>query len=155
MRNRRSRRDANGVTGYLTETDHPVVRSTARTRDLVVERNTPADAARAAAVQSRRRLINAKRIRRPRSTSAGGTVRVVPRLGHTESDISLELDDPSIVFTGDLLWNAMFPNFVDAMPMKLNASVHALRRTRPRPVYVPGHGAIAPRHPTSIGMSRC
>jgi glyoxylase-like metal-dependent hydrolase (beta-lactamase superfamily II) len=69
-------------------------------------------------------------------------VRVIPRLGHTESDISLELDDPSIVFCGDLLWNAMFPNFVDAMPMKLNTSVHALRRAR-ETVYVPGHGAIA------------
>ena len=30
---------ANGVAGYLTEADHPVVRSTARTRDLVIERN--------------------------------------------------------------------------------------------------------------------
>src|SRR6201999_2914136 len=31
---------ANGVAGYLTATDHPVIRSTARTRDLVIERNT-------------------------------------------------------------------------------------------------------------------
>jgi glyoxylase-like metal-dependent hydrolase (beta-lactamase superfamily II) len=130
---------ANGVAGYLTPTDHPVVRSTARTRDLVIERNTPADASRTAAVQSAT-LINAT------DTSTldlgGRTVRVVPRLGHTESDISLELDDPSLVFCGDLLWNAMFPNFVDALPTKLNASVHALRRTRDT-VYVPGHGAIA------------
>ena len=69
-------------------------------------------------------------------------MRVVPRSGHTESDVSLELDDPSIVFCGDLLWNAMFPNFVDAMPSKLNASVHALRRER-ETLYVPGHGALA------------
>jgi glyoxylase-like metal-dependent hydrolase (beta-lactamase superfamily II) len=130
---------ANGVAGYLTPTDRPIVRSTERTRDLVIERNTPADPARAAAVQGAV-LIN------PTDSSTldlgGRTVRVVPRLGHTDSDISLELDDPSLVFCGDLLWNAMFPNFVDARPMKLNASVHALRRAR-ETVYVPGHGAIA------------
>src|SRR5215471_9209683 len=42
---------ANGVAGYLTETDHPVVRSTKRTRDLVIERNKPDDASRIAAVR--------------------------------------------------------------------------------------------------------
>jgi glyoxylase-like metal-dependent hydrolase (beta-lactamase superfamily II) len=130
---------ANGIAGYLNDADHPSIRSTARTRDLVVERNTPADAARNAAVQSAT-LINGTDTS---SLDLGGrTVRVVPRAGHTESDISLELEDPSIVFCGDLLWNAMFPNFVDAIPTKLNASVHALRRARDT-VYVPGHGALA------------
>ena len=130
---------ANGVAGYLMDDEHPSIRSTERTRDLVVQRNTPADAARAAAVQSAV-LINAQQ----ESTFdlGGRTVRVVPRSGHTESDISLELDDPSIVFCGDLLWNAMFPNFVDALPTKLNASAHALRRSR-ETIYVPGHGALA------------
>jgi glyoxylase-like metal-dependent hydrolase (beta-lactamase superfamily II) len=135
---------ANGIAGYLNDAEHPVVRSTARTRDLVVERNTPADAARNAAVESAT-LINAS------DTSTldlgGRTVRVIPRAGHTESDISLELDDPSIVFCGDLFWNAMFPNFVDAIPTKLNASVHALRRDRDT-VYIPGHGALA--HPADL-----
>jgi glyoxylase-like metal-dependent hydrolase (beta-lactamase superfamily II) len=130
---------ANGIAGYLTTSDHPNVRSTQRTRDLVIERNTPADAARNAAVQSAT-LINAS------DTSTldlgGRIVHIVPRLGHTESDISLELDDPSIVFTGDLLWNAMFPNFVDAIPTKLSASARALRRER-ETRYVPGHGALA------------
>jgi glyoxylase-like metal-dependent hydrolase (beta-lactamase superfamily II) len=71
----------------------------------------------------------------------GRSVRVVPRLGHTESDVSLELDDPSVVFCGDLFWNAMFPNFVDAIPTKLSASVRALRRAGDT-IYVPGHGAV-------------
>ncbi|HEY4304531.1 MAG TPA: MBL fold metallo-hydrolase [Gemmatimonadaceae bacterium] len=130
---------ANGVAGYLTPTDHPTVRSTARTRDLVIERNTPADAARAAAVEAAVLIDGAN----ASTLDLGGrTVHVVPRIGHTESDISLELDDPSIVFCGDLLWNAMFPNFVDAIPTKLSTSVHALRRSR-ETTYVPGHGAIA------------
>lgn len=129
---------ANGVAGYLTETDHPVLRATARTRDLVIERNKPEDASRSAAVRDSV-LITATE---PTTFDLGGrVVHVVPRLGHTESDISLELDDPSIVFAGDLFWNAMFPNFVDAIPTKLAASVRALRRTRDT-LYVPGHGPL-------------
>src|SRR5260221_11388386 len=72
----------------------------------------------------------------------GRVVRVIPRAGHTASDCSLELDDPSIVFCGDLLWNGMFPNYVDATPSELARSVKALRRLRAT-TYVPGHGAIA------------
>jgi len=129
---------ANGVAGYLTEGDHPIVRATARTRDLVIERNNPEDASRAAAVRDSV-LITAT----DNSTLdlGGRVVRVVPRLGHTDSDVSLELDEPSIVFAGDLFWNAMFPNFVDAIPTKLAASVRAVRRSRDT-LYVPGHGPL-------------
>src|SRR6185312_5678804 len=103
---------ANGVAGYFGGSEHPVLRSTARTRDLVIERNTqPADPNRVAAMHDATLLS-------PSDNTAldlgGRSVRLVPRLGHTESDVSLELDDPSIVFCGDLFWNAMFPNFVDA-----------------------------------------
>jgi len=131
---------ANGVAGYLTEGDHPVVRATARTRDLVIERNKPEDASRTAAIRDSVLITAAE----PTALDLGGrTVRVVPRLGHTDSDISLELDEPSIVFAGDLFWNAMFPNFVDAIPTKLAASVRALRQRRsPDTLYVPGHGPL-------------
>src|SRR6185369_9611070 len=71
----------------------------------------------------------------------GRVVRVIPRNGHTDSDVSLELEDPSIVFGGDLFWNGMFPNFVDAVPTKLNASVRAMRRAK-ETIYIPGHGAV-------------
>jgi len=129
---------ANGVAGYLAGTDHPELRATKRTRDLVVERNQPADPARVAALDQTV-FIGAEQ----QSTLdlGGRVVRVVPRRGHTESDVSIELDDPSIVFCGDLFWNAMFPNYVDAIPTQLAQSVRALRRTR-ETVYVPGHGAL-------------
>jgi glyoxylase-like metal-dependent hydrolase (beta-lactamase superfamily II) len=82
----------------------------------------------------------------PSTIDLGGrVVRVIPRNGHTDSDVSLELDDPSIVFCGDLFWNAMFPNFVDATPTKLMTSVRAMRRTADT-LYVPGHGPLG--HPT-------
>ena len=65
---------------------------------------------------------------------------VVPRRGHTESDVSLELDDPSIVFCGDLFWNAMFPNYVDALPTQLAS--RSAPCAAPDTIYVPGHGAL-------------
>jgi glyoxylase-like metal-dependent hydrolase (beta-lactamase superfamily II) len=129
---------ANGVAGYLTPDHHPIVRATETTRGLVLEKNLPADAARTDALKDVTFLSGSEAT----TVDLGGrTVRVVPRLGHTLSDVSLELDDPSIVFCGDLFWNAMFPNFVDAIPTKLATSVRALRR-QTGTIYVPGHGAI-------------
>jgi glyoxylase-like metal-dependent hydrolase (beta-lactamase superfamily II) len=56
--------------------------------------------------------------------------------------VSLELSDPSVVFCGDLVWNRMFPNYVDAIPSRLSANVRLLRTLRAT-TYVPGHGPIA------------
>ena len=132
---------ANGLMGYLSQSDSPSVRATSRTRDLVVERNKPAEAMRTAIMKA-----VAIPMDKPSTIDLGGRmVKVIPRLGHTDSDVSLELDDPSIVFCGDLFWNGMFPNFVDAMPTKLITSVKALRRTADT-LYVPGHGSLG--HPT-------
>jgi glyoxylase-like metal-dependent hydrolase (beta-lactamase superfamily II) len=129
---------ANGIAGYFGDGAHPALRATQRTRELVVERNQPADASRVAAL-GEAVLISPDG---PSTIDLGGrVVHVVPRRGHTESDVSLELDDPSIVFCGDLFWNAMFPNYVDALPTQLAQSVRALRRTNDT-VYVPGHGAL-------------
>jgi glyoxylase-like metal-dependent hydrolase (beta-lactamase superfamily II) len=129
---------ANGVAGYLTPDQHPVVRATETTRGLVLEKNTPADAARTDALKD---VTFFSGTDATTFDLGGRSVRIVPRLGHTLSDVSLELDDPSIVFCGDLFWNAMFPNFVDAIPTKLATSVRALRR-QTGTIYVPGHGSI-------------
>ena len=133
---------ANGVAGYLSPdgaNGKPAVRTTERTRDLVLQRNQPADDARTAALQQTVLVPGSGE-----STIDLGNrrVRIVPRSGHTDSDLSLEVDDPSVVFCGDLVWNNMFPNYVDAIPSKLSASVNALRRDK-KSVYVPGHGALA------------
>ncbi len=132
---------ANGLSGYVSESEHPTVHATARTRELVVERNKPAGVQ--LTTVSKAVSINATA---PSTIDLGNrVVRIVPRSGHTESDVSIELDDPSIVFCGDLFWNGMFPNYVDAMPSKLMSSVRALRRTGDT-LYVPGHGVLG--HPT-------
>lgn len=129
---------ANGVAGYMTAADRPSVRATTTTSALVLEKNG-ADPARADALKD----VTAIAMNAPSSLDLGGvTVRFMPRLGHTASDVSVELESPSIIFCGDLLWNAMIPNYVDAVPSKLSQSVRALRRQKPT-LYVPGHGALA------------
>jgi len=120
-----------------------VLQATPATIELVraddVRRQRSVDPERSAA------LAGAARLSPERTTEldlGGRTLRVVPRTGHTASDVSIELDDPSVVVTGDLLWNGMFPNYVDALPSALARSVRALVRER-ETVYVPGHGALA------------
>jgi glyoxylase-like metal-dependent hydrolase (beta-lactamase superfamily II) len=129
---------SNGVAGYAAEGAHPTLRATERTLSLARERNVPADAARTAALAEAMVVSAAE----PSRVDLGGrVVRFVPRDGHTPSDATLEIEDPSAMFAGDLVWNAMFPNYVDATPSRLAASVRALRRSRDT-VYVPGHGPL-------------
>jgi glyoxylase-like metal-dependent hydrolase (beta-lactamase superfamily II) len=130
---------ANGVAGYERPDAKPVVRSTEVTRRLVLEKNLPADASRTDALKD----VVYFKAGEPTVLELGGvTVRVVPRSGHTSSDVSLELDDRNVLFCGDLFWNGMFPNYVDAIPSQLSKSARALRR--PRSItYIPGHGALA------------
>jgi glyoxylase-like metal-dependent hydrolase (beta-lactamase superfamily II) len=80
---------------------------------------------------------------RPGEIDLGGrSVLIVPRDGHTDSDVSVEISDPSVVFCGDLVWNEMFPNYVDATPSRLSANVRLLRALGAT-TYVPGHGPLA------------
>jgi glyoxylase-like metal-dependent hydrolase (beta-lactamase superfamily II) len=74
----------------------------------------------------------------------GRILRRVPRAGHTASDVTLEMDDPTVAFCGDLVWNHMFPNYVDARPSALSAAVAALPDP-PGATWVPGHGPVADR----------
>jgi len=72
----------------------------------------------------------------------GRVIRLVPRKGHTPSDVSVELVDPKVTWCGDLFWNGMFPNYVDAIPSVLEANCRALL-SGSGVTYVPGHGAVA------------
>jgi len=69
-------------------------------------------------------------------------VGLVPRRGHTPSDVTLELPDEGITWCGDLVWNGMFPNYMDAVPSQLSRSVRAIQADD-RTLYVPGHGPLA------------
>ena len=71
----------------------------------------------------------------------GRTVRVIPHAGHTASDVVVLLDDPPILFGGDLIWNGMFPNYMDCVPTLLAKTVRGLRGPAEL-LYVPGHGPL-------------
>jgi glyoxylase-like metal-dependent hydrolase (beta-lactamase superfamily II) len=130
---------ANGVAGYLDVEHRPAVRTTPATRELVLTRNVPADSSRTAALQDAV-LVSASAAT---SLDLGGrTVTITPASGHTASDLTVEIAEPGVLFCGDLLWNGMFPNYVDATPTVLDRAVRALRR-RAGTIYVPGHGAVA------------
>ena len=132
---------ANGVAGYLAGTDKPPIRATARTRDLVIERNqTPPDPNRVAALKD---VVMLSPTETTTLDLGGRTVKLIPRGGHTDSDVTVELDDPGVVFCGDLVWNKMFPNYVDTVPTKMAASIRGLKRGSASTVYVPGHGPVA------------
>jgi glyoxylase-like metal-dependent hydrolase (beta-lactamase superfamily II) len=124
----------NGLAGYGAGESAPKVLSTVVTRDLALERNRPEDAARSAALRTAT-LLEAGAL-----DLGGRTVRLSTRRGHTASDAVIELDDPAITFCGDLVWNGMFPNYVDAVPSVLSTTVRSMRR--PGTIYVPGHGPV-------------
>jgi glyoxylase-like metal-dependent hydrolase (beta-lactamase superfamily II) len=129
-----------GLAGYFPDDDGPRVRATAVTRELVLtRRREPAD-------EETQRLWSDVTLldeHEPSAIDLGGrTVRVIPRTGHTASDVTIELADERIVWCGDLVWNGMFPNYVDATPSLLSEAVRALQRGG-WSTYVPGHGPLA------------
>jgi glyoxylase-like metal-dependent hydrolase (beta-lactamase superfamily II) len=129
---------ATGLAGYVREARHPAVRATAATRDLVQERNRDADPAGVAELQGAEVLAPDAET----TLDLGGRqVRIIPRDGHTPSDVALVLDDQDIVFCGDLVWHGMFPNYVDAVPSRLRTAAVGLRRGAGT-TYVPGHGPV-------------
>jgi len=67
---------------------------------------------------------------------------LVPRRGHTRSDLTVEVFGASVVFAGDLVWNGMFPNYVDATPGRLSQNVRVLRALGAS-TFVSGHGTLA------------
>lgn len=131
---------ANGIAGFLADGHVCTLHSTAITRDIVRARDAKApDTARAAALDGVELIAPTGE----QTIDLGGRrVRIVSRDGHTQSDVTVELDDPSVVFCGDLVWNAMFPNYVDTTPSKFEGAVRGLKRAQ-ETLYVPGHGALA------------
>lgn len=72
----------------------------------------------------------------------GRVVEVTARNGHTSSDLTLGVEDPRVVYCGDLVWNELVPNYMDATPSVLSQQVRDLLVDRGEVVYVPGHGSI-------------
>lgn len=79
----------------------------------------------------------------PTEIDLGDRVAVVrPLDGHTSSDLVVDVPEQGVTWCGDLVWNEMFPNYVDATPSRLSESVRALRADDRR-TWVPGHGPLS------------
>jgi glyoxylase-like metal-dependent hydrolase (beta-lactamase superfamily II) len=115
----------NGVLGYMADGRRPAVQATADTSD----RASLSDIALLAPDADTTLDLGGRR------------VTLSPRAGHTASDVTLTVEDPRVVFCGDLVWNGMFPNYVDTTPSLLTSTVRALRS--PETTFVPGHGPLA------------
>jgi len=124
-----------GLAALVEHADVDVV-VTASTRDLTLER---VEAVPDAVLEDPVLL----RSRRPTEIDlADRSLILVPRHGHTESDLSIQVPDVSVTFCGDLVWNGMFPNYVDTQPSRLSSEVRVIRLLGAT-TYVPGHGPLA------------
>jgi glyoxylase-like metal-dependent hydrolase (beta-lactamase superfamily II) len=123
-----------GLAGYRTLQSSPVYLTTAVTRERL-QSSRPA----VAATLSQAEIVPTTE---PHVIDLGGRhVSITPRAGHTLSDLSVAVDEPAVVFGGDLLWNRFFPNYVDAIPSVLAREVKALAAIGSAR-FVPGHGSI-------------
>ena len=125
----------NGLAGYGTGGPAPRFLSTPVTQDQAITRNQPADSGRTEALRAAAALAEGP------IDLGGRKVRITNLRGHTDSDSVVILDDPQITFCGDLVWNGIFPNYVDAKPSALATSVASIKRAGA--TYIPGHGAVA------------
>ena len=128
-----------GLAGYLGEGAAPTLLATAETVRLT----------RDAGVEGERlAMLEGARILSPDSATeldlGGRSVRLVPRSGHTPSDVTVEVADSPVLFGGDLLWNGFFPNYRDTAPSLFAGSIRALL-AQERTTWVPGHGPLADR----------
>ncbi|WP_309669893.1 MBL fold metallo-hydrolase [Gemmatimonas sp.] len=136
---------AGGVQGYARDGNvAPVLRSTETTRTLALGGGPVAPSKDAALERAFADVVIVDATRTSRIDLGNRVVELVPMRGHTASDLALVDEDAGITFAGDLLWNGMFPNFVDATPSQLIASMTRLSSRSTR-AFVPGHGGMADR----------
>jgi glyoxylase-like metal-dependent hydrolase (beta-lactamase superfamily II) len=132
----------NGLQGYVGD-DSPGLLATRTTLDLVrrddAAREEPPSDSRLAMLE---RVTAVNEEQAIELDLGGRSVALRPRRGHTPSDVTVEIAEPSIVFCGDLVWNGLFPNYRDTLASQFSASIRDLRRDEVT-TYVSGHGQLA------------
>lgn len=134
-----------GLAGFRQGADGPELLMTARTGALSAERNALAKPTDGSPFPKAPPILLPTLVLpegEAKLDLGGRTVRLIARTGHTDSDVTVELDDPRVIFGGDLLWNGIFPNYVDADPLKLSTAVTALLSDHTATI-VPGHGPLS------------
>ncbi len=139
---------SSGLAGYGHGAELPAMIATETTRKLLWERQAAemkepkgplAEAARLVVLPDRVIMDPSQ----PTEIDLGGRiVRLQPRAGHTASDVTIELDEPRMVWCGDLYFNGLFPYYGDALPSQLAQHTSAILQDADA-LFVPGHGALA------------
>ncbi len=131
-----------GLAGYLRDGSGPRIMATQSTRETAMAGGPVApqvDEALARAFAD----VTIIPATAPGTIDLGNRVLELMSLdGHTASDVALVDRNEGVLFTGDLVWNGMFPNYVDAIPTRLASSVELLSRIGAATIVV-GHGAVA------------
>jgi glyoxylase-like metal-dependent hydrolase (beta-lactamase superfamily II) len=145
---------SSGLAGYQRGVEGPEIVSTAKTRTLLLDRTAPQPEEGKTIARSSQHVLVPDAVLvdpiEPVEIDLGGRkVTLVPRAGHTPSDLTIVVDDPSIVFCGDLYFNATFPYFGDALPSTLTATVQAMRKAG-YATFVPGHGSVSGGEPFGV-----
>lgn len=127
-----------GSGGFVSDDTDTGLWLTAETRELIEQQNK-----RRRAPLPMLKTIKSIDSKKPTPMDLGGrTVVVSSHIGHTASDVIVELKDPNVVFCGDLFFNKLIPNYSDAKPATLKTTVANLKREQ-ETLYIPGHGAVA------------
>lgn len=134
---------ASGVSGYRAPGGQtPALRATTATRDLAIGGGPVAPPKDDALLRAYADVVIVNATAHSRIDLGNRQVELVPLSGHTKSDVAIVDENADVTFAGDLLWNGMFPNYVDATPTALRASMQQLAN-RTAHTFVGGHGAVA------------
>ncbi len=151
-----------GLSGYLALREPPLIVSTQETRDLMARRGAagggnlffPAPESTIAGLKrSVARCVLPDTVmadsKTPLSIDLGGkSITLRERSGHTPSDLTIEVegggkDGETIVFAGDLVFNKVFPVYLDALPKAWHTHVSELVASGGgKSLIVPGHGQV-------------
>lgn len=127
-----------GAVGFQTDASDTALWLTKETKQLIETKNKRGD-------KEPELLKTVKTVATDKPTVidlGGRKVELRNSVGHTPSDVTIELEDPNVVFCGDLFFNKLVPNYSDAMPTKLKKTVATFKREKDT-LYVPGHGSVA------------
>lgn len=136
-----------GAIGFKREDSQTQLWLTRETRKLITTKNKRGD-------KTPELLPDIKQLdaTKPTKIDLGGkVVELRNQIGHTPSDITIEVKEPNVVFCGDLFFNRLVPNYSDALPTKLKNTVAGFKREK-ETIYVPGHGSVAT--PKDLAMYR-
>jgi glyoxylase-like metal-dependent hydrolase (beta-lactamase superfamily II) len=126
--------------GHDPRSEDPSIHVTETTRSLVTRGLSPD-----ASPQLRRRWADAVLLPEEGASVLDLGDRIVtvsPQRGHTASDVTVAIPEEGVIWCGDLFWNGMFPNYMDAVPSRLARAVTAIRAAS-WSTLVPGHGPLA------------